>query len=374
MAKRGRPRKNPATVIPNNTGSQQPSKSGYVTPANSPGINPNSPNTIPNVITPMDSPNPLTVIQDVVSDNHSYADAVREEEGITLDLIPCELNGRKCAVLDKTEIQKEINHWKTSIICCVLGANPPFKVMEGFIKRVWGRFQIVNIMSLELGHFIVQFADEGQCNLVLNSNKIFFDKKLVLLKQWNGKKKIDTTAIKSVPIWVQYPELDPIYWSGKNLSILSSMIGKPIKTDRQTKERSRLGYARVLIEVKIDEPLSDEVEMVDENDVLINQKVEYEWRPIQCEECKMYGHDKLKCRKKKKAPPSKPVWQPTQNQQIVAMANQKDQQTQGTDEEGFQIARRTASQQRVPNREEVMVQNQFAQLVNDENEVGEPPT
>ena len=37
--------------------------------------------------------------------------------------------------IDRKDIQDEISFWKSSIICYVLGANPPIQVMERFFRR-----------------------------------------------------------------------------------------------------------------------------------------------------------------------------------------------------------------------------------------------
>ncbi|CAI8604591.1 unnamed protein product [Vicia faba] len=35
------------------------------------------------------------------------------------------------------DIEDEIAYWKSSIVCYMLGANPPLQVLEGFIRRIW---------------------------------------------------------------------------------------------------------------------------------------------------------------------------------------------------------------------------------------------
>ena len=49
--------------------------------------------------------------------------------------------------------------------------------------------------------------------------------------------------------------------------------------DAATKSKDRLNYARIMIEVGIHRTLPDAIQF-NEHGVLVNQKVEYEWRPI----------------------------------------------------------------------------------------------
>ncbi|KAJ8446914.1 hypothetical protein Cgig2_013215 [Carnegiea gigantea] len=80
-----------------------------------------------------------------------------------------------------------------------------------------------------------------------------------------------------------------MYWGPSSLSKLGSLIGRPLKIDRPTMEKSWMGYARVLIEVKIGEPLPDGVDFANEKDEKLQGQVIYEWLPIQCSHYKMWA-------------------------------------------------------------------------------------
>lgn len=79
---------------------------------------------------------------------------------------------------------------------------------------------------------------------------IFFYKKSLVVKPWIGE--IDPLAsVTTVPVWVKFPSLPVRYWSEKRLSAISSLIGKPITTDKITKDRKWLNFASVMIEVEL---------------------------------------------------------------------------------------------------------------------------
>ena len=63
---------------------------------------------------------------------------------------------------------------------------------------------------------------------------------------------LNTEAIKSLPLWVQFPNLDVNYWGLESLSKIGSILGIPIKTDRYTKEKSMIKYARLMIEISLE--------------------------------------------------------------------------------------------------------------------------
>ena len=130
---------------------------------------------------------------------------------------------------------------------------------------------------------------------------------------------------------------------------LGSILGIPIKTDRYTLEKTRLHYARLLIDIKLDESFPDFIEFVNDQDVVVRLKVEYEWKPIKCQHCKMFGHTKMDCKKKANV---RQEWR----RKVVQHGQEKDaaepsyrtvmappEPQHSTDEDGFTLVQRPAS-------------------------------
>ena len=59
-------------------------------------------------------------------------------------------------------------------------------------------------------------------------------------------------------------------------------LRKPVKVDLATKNRDRLSFARILIEMSIDHEFPDQLVFINENGIEVCVEVEYEWKPIQC--------------------------------------------------------------------------------------------
>ena len=67
----------------------------------------------------------------------SYATLVNPDEGTTLEYVPAPcINGVVCAKLDVADIEDEISYWKNAMLYSVLGANPPYGEIEGFVRRI----------------------------------------------------------------------------------------------------------------------------------------------------------------------------------------------------------------------------------------------
>ena len=63
------------------------------------------------------------------------------------------------------------------------------------------------------------------------------------------------------------------------------MIGTVIRIDNATLNFDKLMYARVLMDMKINRSYLEEITFTDVNDDRIYMPVEYDWKPITCQNC-----------------------------------------------------------------------------------------
>ncbi|XP_074293471.1 uncharacterized protein LOC141620522 [Silene latifolia] len=211
--------------------------------------------------------------------------------------------------LTSEDVDSELNFWSTALYCYVLGANPPFKVIDGFIKRIWGYTGYDKISFNSNGTFLVRFPSEEMKTRVLQAGPIFFDNKPVVVKEWTPDVKMVKEAIDVVPIWIRFYGLPLKFW-GNALMKIASLVGKPVRCDSNTLLKTFLGHARIMVEVKIGDALPDVIQFADELDNMHRQIVHYEWKPVLCSDCKVLGHIARDCRKRKGPVQGKKMWVP----------------------------------------------------------------
>ncbi|KAM6542553.1 hypothetical protein CsatB_007000 [Cannabis sativa] len=148
--------------------------------------------------------------------------------------------GQKIAKVDVEEVKMQAGNWSTVVICMVLGANPPFAVFEGFIRRMWGKLGIVQVVRVNAGFTIVKFNDEATRDLILKEGMIQFDRKSVIIRP------------------------------------------------------------RMFVEMDITDDPPKTIEFLSEHGRLIEQDVEYEWLSTKCKKCGGYGHGMMDYRKGEK--------------------------------------------------------------------------
>ena len=86
--------------------------------------------------------------------------------------------------------------------------------------------------------------------------------------------------MQTITIWVQFPKLGLKYYGLESLSKIGSIVGIPLKSDKTTKEKTTIKYARMLVEVPIDGPFPEHFDFVNDLDMVIRQKVVFEWKSV----------------------------------------------------------------------------------------------
>ena len=119
--------------------------------------------------------------------------------------------------------------------------------------------------------FLVRFGNIRDEIAVEKLGIYYFDVKPFLVKGWNSQVDLQIENIKSLPIWVQLPELDIKFWGSDSLSKFGSVLGIPLKTDKYTRDRTMIKYARLLIDISLDGPFPEYIEFFSEDEVLIRQ-------------------------------------------------------------------------------------------------------
>ncbi|KAJ8444130.1 LOW QUALITY PROTEIN: hypothetical protein Cgig2_029905 [Carnegiea gigantea] len=194
----------------------------------------------------------------------SYAAMVDPEEGTSLNFAHSQMvNGVKCAKIEPQDVQSEIEF---------IGVNPPLEVIEGFVRRIWQAFEIDKICLVRKGVFL----NINDHFTMVQRGVYFFDNKPFLIKPWNEEMDINTEILVTLSVW-----------GSESLSKLGSMLGVPIKTDKYTRDKAFLRYAKLLIKIRLQDSFPDFIDFVNKHNVAVRQKVEYDWKPTKCTYCKM---------------------------------------------------------------------------------------
>ncbi|KAL2895132.1 Indole-3-glycerol phosphate synthase [Bienertia sinuspersici] len=221
-------------------------------------------------------------------------------------------DNQECVKIDLHEIQLELDYWASAIYCCIIGANPPVVVMEGFIRRVWGKYGIDKVIGVKKSLYLIRCNSMENCKTILNEEKIFFDSKPIMLKAWFHEIDVNQEDFMTLPIWIH------LHSHYKYLGLCT-------------------------IKVNIGQEFPSHVFFIDENNKKQVVPIIYEWRPVQCSNCKGIGHDGGQCYKDKRKP-TQQAWRPKQiNQGIISTEVDQDanSEKQEVDKTELQVESRT---------------------------------
>ncbi|WOL20496.1 hypothetical protein Cni_G29301 [Canna indica] len=84
------------------------------------------------------------------------------------------------------------------------------------------------------------------------------------------------------------------FWSASIIGKIMSRIGKPLHMDRPTATKSRIGYARVCIEMEGSDNFFENLAFT-VRDVQYDHSLEYDWKPSSFTHCSTFGHSNSKC-------------------------------------------------------------------------------
>ena len=147
------------------------------------------------------------------------------------------------------------------------------------------------------GWIVFKFQSEEDRMSVLNGGPYFAYGRNLMLKLMPRCFRFGGEDFATVPVWVKLPDLPLDCWNDRALSKIVSRVGKPITTDKLTRTKERLSYARVLVEVDASKDLVTSVEMRLPTGVVYSQLVVFEVIPKYCKKCRSFGHREGDCKK-----------------------------------------------------------------------------
>ncbi|KAL2930515.1 Histone-lysine N-methyltransferase H3 lysine-4 specific [Bienertia sinuspersici] len=146
---------------------------------------------------------------------------------------------QECVKIRLHDIQPELDYWASSLYCYIIGANPPVSVMEGFIKRVWKKYDVDKVIGVKKSLYLIRFKSMDNCQAALNGEKIFFDSKPIMLKPWSHDADVNQEDFMAIPIWI-HVHSHYKYWGMNVLTKMTKPIGNLVNVDHTTAKREKL--------------------------------------------------------------------------------------------------------------------------------------
>ncbi|XP_019258105.1 PREDICTED: uncharacterized protein LOC109236384 [Nicotiana attenuata] len=155
-------------------------------------------------------------------------------------------------------------------------------------------------------YFVIKFSNLEERDQVLYFVPHMVNNRPIIMKAWSAYFNLHDEVLKTVLLWVRFPNLPLNCWSMKSLSKIGSALGNPVYADECTTGSIRISYARMLIEMDVTKPLPRIVKLQDPKGKTILQGITYDWEPAFCAKCLKIGHD---CNEVKAPQPQRMIYQ-----------------------------------------------------------------
>ncbi|GFQ01108.1 hypothetical protein PHJA_002254700 [Phtheirospermum japonicum] len=111
------------------------------------------------------------------------------------------------------------------------------------------------IFSHDSGWLVFKFESEEHRQHVLSGGPYSIYGRTLMLTMLLKCFEFDKNVFRFISVWIRLPGLPLDLWNSKSLSAIALAVGKPIVTDMLTRQRERVSFARVLVEVPTPEKL-----------------------------------------------------------------------------------------------------------------------
>ncbi|KAB5561400.1 hypothetical protein DKX38_006357 [Salix brachista] len=167
----------------------------------------------------------------------------------------------------------------------------PYHAINNMAMRVWRAKGLESVTTTANGFILFRFKNQANLQGVLEQGPWLFVGKHLILQKWDPRFQFDAGQIKTLPVWIRLKGLPLPLWTTKGLSLVASMVGKPLSCDEATHKCSRLEYARICVEIDAEMAYVHKFEVVTPlSTQAITIHVEYEWKPARCNTCHVFGH------------------------------------------------------------------------------------
>ncbi|XP_021994822.1 uncharacterized protein LOC110891434 [Helianthus annuus] len=248
-----------------------------------------------------------------VSKPASYADLVKNQkvQQVNFRSLACSVQHEDCDIVLPVESVRVVqDKLANTLFGYFLGDRIAFPAVDYFVKVNWKKFGLQKSMMNANGFFFFKFEDRKGMLDALAAGPWLIRSQPFFLQEWTPNTKLEKKEVKKVQLWVKVHEVPIAAYTEDGLSMIATTIGEPNMLDSYTTSMcvdnwGRSSFARALVEVTAEKELKERITMAIPNlngDGFTKETmyVEYEWNPLRCSSCCVFGHSNESCPKKPK--------------------------------------------------------------------------
>lgn len=186
--------------------------------------------------------------------------------GMAIEFIaPKIIEGIAEVEIEEEDIVNEVKFWDTTLIMYVIGGDLSMHVVKQFMMKQWNFVKLPDMYYNNEGYFVLRFHSYQDRDVVLLKGPYTIRNMPMLLTEWKPNFNLKRDMLRTIPVWIQLPQLPLHLWGATSLGKIGSILGTPLMTDECTTNRYRISYARILVEIDITKEIIQEITIRDKS-------------------------------------------------------------------------------------------------------------
>ncbi|KAF6137402.1 hypothetical protein GIB67_036439 [Kingdonia uniflora] len=144
-------------------------------------------------------------------------------------------------------------------------------------------------------NYFFRFGNDEDRERVLEMGSFHLASRMFILRPWRPFIEFEPTEVSFIPIWVILKDVPDQFMNAKGIGLIASIVGKSLCLDRASEERKHKSFIRVCVEVEVSSLLPSSLPLLIDEKFTINVIAEYNWVPVKCIDCNVFGHSPMAC-------------------------------------------------------------------------------
>jgi len=152
-------------------------------------------------------------------------------------------------------VDKLSSPWCNAVIIKLLGKSISFFALQARLHRDWKTEKVFDIIDIGMGYYVVRFYSETDCKQILTNGPYKIYDHYLAVQPWEANFQPSKATLPKTAVWVHLEAAPMECFQLSMLHHFASLLGKPIKIDQTTLLATRGRFARVCVELDLNESL-----------------------------------------------------------------------------------------------------------------------
>ncbi|GAV91182.1 DUF4283 domain-containing protein [Cephalotus follicularis] len=175
------------------------------------------------------------------------------------------------------------------------GEADPIQISAGRFNKKWENTGKFSIYTAENGIYIFKCESSIVRDWILENGPWDVRGVHLAVRLWEREMPPLQCSFTKVPIWVKLMNILMEYWTLAGLSQMASVLGNPFHMDAATESKRKINFARICVEMSASSKFLINIRTKRNSGAFMDVKVEYCWKPVVCEQCKVFDHSTCLC-------------------------------------------------------------------------------